>query len=122
VDWYHLPHNTLKSALIPLDCLLFCDPMTCADLALCPPPLRNPLAWASHAAIEIHAVNANGRVIFDTQVDMFADSKAEVACLREVVRAEFIFFDFEAAFEDFFGLRTADGDVNGDFLIATNTL
>jgi hypothetical protein len=53
---------------------------------------------------------------------MLADAKAEVACLREVARAEFVFLDFEAAFEDFFSLGTADGNVDGDFFIAANTL
>jgi len=122
LDWNHLPHNTLESALVPLDCLLLCDPMTCTDPTLCPSALRNPLTRPGHAAVEVHAVNANGRVIFDTQVDMFADTKAEVACLREVTWTEFVFFDFETAFKDFLSFGTSDGDVDSNFLIATNTL
>jgi hypothetical protein len=96
--------------------------MTRADLALCSSALRNPLAGASHAAVEVHAVNANSRVVFDAQVDMFTDTEAEVACLREVTRAEFVLFDFEAAFEDFLSFGAADSDVDGDFLVTANTL
>ena len=96
--------------------------MTCAHLALRPPALRNPLAGACHAAIEVHAVDANGRVVFDAQIDMLANTEAEIACLGEVTRAEFVFFDFEAALEDFLSFGTADGDVDCDFLVAANTL
>lgn len=96
--------------------------MTCTDLALCPPALRNPFAGASHAAVEVHAINANGRVVFDAQVDMLADTEAEVACLREVLRTEFVLFDFEAALEDFLSFGTADCDVDSDFLVTANTL
>ena len=37
-----------------------------------------------HAAEEVHAVDANGGIVFDPQIDMFADTKSEVARLAEV--------------------------------------
>ena len=34
-----------------------------------------------HAAVEVHAVDTNSRVILDAQIDVFADPKAEVTGL-----------------------------------------
>lgn len=96
--------------------------MTRADSAFRPPAFCNPLTGSGHTAVEVHAVNTNGWIVFDTQVDMLADTEAEVACFREVSRTEFVFFDFEAALEDFLSFGTADGDVDSDFLVSTNTL
>jgi len=120
--WHYLPNDTLKSALVPLDCLLLRDPMTGANPALRSPALRNTLAGPSHAAVEVHAVNADSRVVLDAQIDMLADAEAKVAGFGEVAGAEFVFFDFEATLENFLGLGTADSDMDGDFLIAANSL
>lgn len=117
-----LPHNTLKSTFVPLDRLLFCDPMTRTYLALRSPSLSNPLTGTGHATVEVHAINTNGWIVFDAQVDMFADTEAEIACLGEITRAEFVFFDFEATLKDFLSFGTADCDVDSDFLITANTL
>ena len=38
----------------------------------------------SHAAVEVHAVNSNRRVVLDSEIDMFADTESEVASLGEV--------------------------------------
>ena len=35
----------------------------------------------SHAAVKIHAVNTNRRIIFDAQINMLADTEAKVASL-----------------------------------------
>ena len=51
---------------------------------------------------------------------MLRDTETEVARLAEVALPQFVFLDFEAALEDFFCFGTADGDVDGDFLIATD--
>lgn len=51
---------------------------------------------------------------------MFGDTEAEVASFREVSLAQFVFLDLEATLEDFLGLGSADGDVNGDFLVTTD--
>lgn len=81
---------------------------------------RNPRPRSAHAAVEVHAVNANGRIIFDSQVDVFRDAESKVARLAEILLAEFVFFDLEAAFEDFFGLGSSDGDVHSDLFVATD--
>lgn len=74
-----------------------------------------------HAAIEIHPVDTNCRVILDSQIDMFADTEPEIARLGEVPPLQFVFLDFQSSLEDFFGFGTSDGDVDGDLLVATDT-
>ncbi len=48
----------------------------------------------AHAAIEVHSVDPDCRIIFDAQIDVFANTKTEIASLREVSLAELVFLDF----------------------------
>ena len=75
----------------------------------------------SHAAIEVHAINANGWIVFDTQINVLADPKSEVAGLGEIALSQLVFFDLQAALEDFFRLGTADSDVHCNFLVTSDT-
>jgi hypothetical protein len=59
----------------------------------------------------------NARVVLDAQVDVLADTEAEVAGLGEVLLAELVLLDLEATLEDLLGLGAADGDVDGDLLV-----
>ena len=43
--------------------------------------------------IEIHTINTNGGIVLDTQVNVFLNTKAEIAVLAEVVATQFIFTD-----------------------------
>ena len=52
---------------------------------------------------------------------MFADTETEVASLREVALAEFIFLDLQPSLQDFLGLGAANSDVDGDLLVTTDT-
>ena len=53
--------------------------MVLADLCLLPPPLGDAEAAALHHHVEIHTVNARGRVVLQAKVDVLIDTKAEVA-------------------------------------------
>jgi hypothetical protein len=75
----------------------------------------------SHAGVEVHSVDTNRRVVLDTEIDVFADTEAEVASLREVALAEFIFLDLQSALQDFLSLWAANSDVDGDLLVTTDT-
>ena len=55
--------------------------------------LGNTLTRSGHAAVEVHSVDTNRRVVLDTKIDVFADTEAEVASLREVALSEFVFLD-----------------------------
>ena len=73
-----------------------------------------------HAAVKIHAVDANGRVVFDSQINVFTDTKSEIARFRKVLLLELIFLDLEATLEDFFCLGSSHGDMDGNFLVTTD--
>ena len=51
---------------------------------------------------------------------MLANAEPEVAGIREVLLAEFVFFDLEATLEDLFGFGAADRDVHGDLLVTSD--
>lgn len=62
-----------------------------------------------------------GGIVLDTQIDVFVDTEAKVAGFREVAVAQFVFLNLQAAFEDFFSLGAADGNVNSDLFVTANT-
>jgi len=92
-----------------------------ADLALAAAATSDALAGAGHAAVEVHAVDTDTGVVLDSEVDVLADAEAEVAGLGEVALAELVLLDLEAALEDLLGLGAADGDVDRDLLVTTDT-
>ena len=73
-----------------------------------------------HAAIEIHAINSNRRIILDPQINMLTNPKAKVARRREVLFPQLVFLNLKAAFEDFLGFGAADCDVDSDFLVTSD--
>lgn len=75
----------------------------------------------SHAAVEVHAVDTNARVVLDTKIDVLVDTEAEVAGLGEVPLAELVLLDLEATLKDLLGLGATDGDVDGDLFVTTDT-
>lgn len=75
----------------------------------------------SHAAVEIHSVDTNRRVVLDTEIDVFADTETKVASLGEVALAELVLLNLQPTLQDFLGLGATDGDVNGDLLVTTDT-
>jgi hypothetical protein len=58
-----------------------------------------------HDTVEVHAVNTDRRIVLDTQVDVFADTEAEVASLREIALTQFVLLDLEATLQNFEGLQ-----------------
>jgi len=104
-----------------LDGLITLDLVGRSNLALAAATLGNTLTRTGHAGVEIHAVNANRWVVFDTEIDVFADTEAEVASLREVALAELVFLDLQSTLQDLLSLGSADSDVNSDLLVTTDT-
>ena len=54
------------------------------------------LVWNIHARsakdnIEVHAINTNGRIVLDTQINVFLDTETEVAILGKVITTQLIF-------------------------------
>lgn len=83
--------------------------------------LGNTLTRTGHAAVEVHSVNTDRRVVLDTEIDVFADTETEVASLGEVALAELVFLDFQSTLQDFLSLWSADSDVNSNLLVTTDT-
>jgi hypothetical protein len=84
-------------------------------------PILPSVSFNLHAAVEIHSVNTNRGVVLDTEIDVFADTEAEVASLREVALSEFVFLDLQSTLQDFLGLWSSDCDVDSNLLVATDT-
>ena len=74
-----------------------------------------------HAAVEVHAVDTNRRVVLDAKIDVLRDTEAEVARLAEVALPQLILLDLEATLENLLCLGAADGDVDGDLLVTADT-
>jgi hypothetical protein len=74
-----------------------------------------------HDDVEVHAVNADRRVVLDAQVDVLGDTETEVAGGGEVALAELVLLDLEATLKNLLGLSTTDGDVDGDLLVTADT-
>ena len=94
--------------------------MTPSNLGLRASPPGDPRAWPSHAAVEVHPVDTNRRIVLDTQINMLRDAEAEVAGLGEVLLAQLVFLDLEASLQDFFRFGTSDGDVDGNLFVAAD--
>jgi len=116
-----LSDNTLESRLEPLHTLLTLDLVGGSDMCLASTTLGNTLTWTGHAAVEIHSIDTNSRVVLDTKIDVFADTETEVASLGEVALAEFVFLDLQSTLQDFLSLWSTDGDMYGNLLVTTDT-
>lgn len=79
------------------------------------------LARAGHTDVKVHAVDTDRWVVLDTQVNVLVDTESEVAGLGEVALAELVLLDLEATLENLLGLWSADGDVDGDLFVTTDT-
>jgi len=91
------------------------------NLGLAPPAPSNTLAGTGHAAVKVHSVNTNSRVVLDSQVNVLGDTETKVASLGEVALAELVLLDLEATLEDFLSLGAADSNVDGNLLVTTDT-
>jgi len=75
----------------------------------------------SHAAVEVHAVDTDRRVVLDAQIDVLGDAETEVASLGEVALPQLVLLDLEAALENLLCLGAANCDVDGDLLVTSDT-
>ena len=78
--------------------------MAGTDGALHAATAGDTLTGAGHAAVEVHTVDTNGRVVLDTEIDVFADTEPKVSGLREVTLAQFVLLDLEATLENLLSL------------------
>ena len=112
--------DAVEALLEPCHGILLLHPVlrTNASLLLLPP--CHPCSWSSHDDVEIHTKDTDTRVVPGTQVNVLLDTETEVAGLGEVLAAELVLLDLEAALKNLLGLGAADGDVYGDLLVTTD--
>lgn len=82
-----IPHLLLE----PLHGFFLCDQMLKADTASFPFSFSNVETRTSQHHIEIHAINSNAGVVFDSKINMLLDSKAKVPSAREVFLCQLVF-------------------------------
>lgn len=117
----HLSDNAVEAGLEPADSLVTLDAVGRADGRLHAAAAGDALTRAGHAAVEVHAVDTDGGVVLDTEIDVLGDTEAEVASLGEVALAELVLLDLEATLENLLSLGATDGDVDGDLFVTTDT-
>ena len=100
----YLSDNAIEALLEPLDGLVTLDAVAGADGGLLVTTAGDALTGAGHAAVEVHTVNTDGRVVLDTKIDVLADTEAEVAGLGEVALAKLVLLDLEATLENLLSL------------------
>lgn len=70
------------------------------------------MTYYVHAAVEVHSIDTDCRIILDSQIDVLADTEAKVARFTEVLLSQFVFFYFETALEYFFCFWTSNSDMD----------
>lgn len=121
VDEKDLSDDGVEALLEPPDGVIAVDAVGGADSALGAAAADDTLTGAGHAAVEVHAVDTDTRVILDAKVDVLGDTETEVAGLAEVALAQLVLLDLEATLENLLGLGATDGDVDRDLFVTTDT-
>ena len=62
--------------------------------------VSNVHAGATQDNVEIHTVDTDGGVVFDTQINVFLDTETEVAVLTEVFTTQLVFTDLKLTLEN----------------------
>ncbi|KAG5458238.1 MAG: hypothetical protein BJ554DRAFT_1577, partial [Olpidium bornovanus] len=106
--------------LVPLHRLFLADAVGRTNLGLAPAATRHAHPGPSHDDVEVHAVNANGGIVLDTEVDVLLDAEAEVAGGREVLGPQLVLLDLEPSFQDLLSLGTTDGAMDSNLLVAAD--
>ena len=66
-----------------------------ADAAGLLPAVAHIHAGAAQHDVEVHAVDSDGRVVLDTQIDVLLDTESEVAVLAEVLAPQLVLTDLK---------------------------
>jgi len=82
---------------------------------------KEDAGFDSHAAVEVHSVDTDCRIIFDTQINVFADTETEVARLREVPLPKLVFLDLQSTLQDFLCFWPTDSNMDGNLFVTTDT-
>ena len=120
---WEAPHqnDAVESLLEPSNGIFLLYSMLEADTGLLGPPPSHAPSWSPHHDEEVHTKDTDTGVISSTKIDVFLDTESKVSGLREVPLSEFVLLDLEATLENFLSLGAADGDVDSDLFVTTDT-
>ena len=93
VDGLARVENAIKLLHKPLHRLLASNTVRGTNAATALLTLGNATTGAAHNHVKVHAVDANARVVFQTQVNVLVNAKAKVARIRKVFLPELILLD-----------------------------
>lgn len=82
--------------------------------------VRNTESLAAHDNVEVHAEDADSRIVLDTKIDMLVNTEAKVAGLGEVLFVELVLLDLEATFKNLKRLVAAHCAGNGNLLVTAD--
>lgn len=66
-----------------------------------PLPVPDVHAGASKNNVEVHTVDTDGGIVFDTQINVFLNTESKVAVFGEVLATQLVFTDLEQNRVDF---------------------
>ena len=117
------PHqdDTIKPLLEPSNGIVLLYSVLEANTSPPSLPPGHTSSRSTHHHVEVHTENTDTWVIPSTEIDVFLDTESKVSGLREVSLSEFVLLDLEATLEDFLSLGAADGNVDGDLFVTTDT-
>merc|ERR1712168_163940 len=116
-----LEQDTIIFSLEPFLSIRFGDLVSESNSGLLSATVCNIVSWSSQHNVEIHSVDTNTRIVLDTQINMFGNTKAKIAGGREISLSQFVFLHLQSFLQDFFCLGTPHSAVDSNFLITTNT-
>jgi len=113
-------HNTLKLGLEPLDSILLRYPVRNTHARLTGTALGNTISRAVQHNIEIHTINTSRWIVFNTEINVFGNTKTEITSSREISADKFVFLNLEASLEELHGLFAANGNKARNLFVTTD--
>merc|ERR1740138_1590312 len=104
--------------LEPLHAILLFPAVRKANLSSAELPVLNSAAWPGKMHVEVHAIDASARVVFDAQVNVLSDAEAEASIPGEILLSELVLFDLQALLENLFGLLAPHSHMACNLLVA----
>merc|ERR1719436_727055 len=112
--------DAIVLCLEPLHALLLLQPVAETNLAAFQFPVLHSQPGACQVHIEIHAVDAGGRIVLDAKIDVLRDAKAERAVACKVDLTKLVLFDLEPLLKNFLRLLPTHRHMTCDFLVSAD--
>ena len=88
------PSPIAKTYLLlePLDRFIASNTVGSSNAASAASALGDTAAIAVQDDVEVHTIDTDGRIVFQSKIDVFLNTESEVAGVREVFTVQFVFF------------------------------